>query len=400
VIAPERHFVSAEDLFELWDDSGADAVEERLAAIQEMIRSWDWRANTFDEYGAVRPRLPSCRVRSASETPVARPPAQTGQLDAEPPSPPSNGFAPVTGPQSNGSAGPLEEPATTPPPQPASRAHSPQFRAPPPEVLNPDPLPSAPSPPSEPPAPNVHVTPPAMFEQTSTVAEPNGTGVLSPATAAATAPPVDTAERPPLHAAADDRPVPRSQRVGAPPKSWFRRWGKLILWVMATVAVVLFIAVVRHHNPGQTPGSLTPTSVKSEPAHTAVPSLSQTVPPAFIVATRNFDAANAFVKRALGGGSSLPVAQAQPVVSFYIGELEKYDFTLHITAWPRSLQGTSENLMLGNQALVSFLQSFPSVTPATQSSWFTQLHSLGAQAEAADNFFRKDIGLAPSTYYP
>jgi hypothetical protein len=173
-----------------------------------------------------------------------------------------------------------------------------------------------------------------------------------------------------------------------------------ILWVVAILAVVLFIAIVRHHNPGQTPGSLTPTSVKSEPAHTAVPSLSQTVPPAFIAATRNFDAANAFVKGALAGGSSLPAAQAQQVVSFYIGELEKYDFTLHIAAWPRSLQDPSENLMLGNQALVAFLRSFSSMTPATLSSWFTQLHSLGAQAETADNFFRKDIGLAPSTYYP
>jgi hypothetical protein len=208
------------------------------------------------------------------------------------------------------------------------------------------------------------------------------------------------AERPPLHAAADDRPVRRADRGGGPPKSWLRRWGKLVLWVLAILAVVIFIAIVRHHNPGQTQGSLTPTSVKSEPAHTAVPSLSQTVPVTFIAATKNFDAANAFVKRALAGGSSLPVAQIQPVVSFYIAELEKYDFTLHITAWPTSLQGPSENLMLGNQALVSFLQSFPSMTPATLNSWFTQLHSLGAQAETADNFFRKDIALAPSTYYP
>jgi hypothetical protein len=120
----------------------------------------------------------------------------------------------------------------------------------------------------------------------------------------------------------------------------------------------------------------------------------------FTAATKELDAANVTVTHVLARGSSLSLTQVKEGVSPYIAALENFDFTLHFTAWPQALQIPSEDLMFGNQVLVSWLQSISSQSSATLSSWFTQLYRLGSQAETADNFFRHNIGLAPTSSYP
>jgi hypothetical protein len=106
------------------------------------------------------------------------------------------------------------------------------------------------------------------------------------------------------------------------------------------------------------------------------------------------------VNHALTGGSSQTVTQVNEAVSPYIGALQRFDFTLHLMVWPQSMQVPSENLMLRNQALVSFLQSISSESQSELPSWFSQLHSLASRAETADNQIRKDIGLATTTSFP
>jgi hypothetical protein len=62
------------------------------------------------------------------------------------------------------------------------------------------------------------------------------------------------------------------------------------------------------------------------------------------------------------------VAQVTQAVSPYITGLENFDFTLHFVVWPQSMQVPSQDLLLRNQALVCFLQSISSESPATMSS--------------------------------
>jgi hypothetical protein len=182
-----------------------------------------------------------------------------------------------------------------------------------------------------------------------------------------------------------------------------RRWGRIVFWVVAAIVVVLIVTIIRHNSPGQTPGSLTPQTVKSgsgTTSPTATVAVSSSVLNTFTTTTRSLDAANVTISRALANPSSLTVAQVGQAVSPYITALENFDFTLHITAWPQSMQVPSEDLWLRNQALVSFVQSISSESPAALPSWFSQLRSLGSRAETADNLVRKDIGLGTTTSYP
>jgi hypothetical protein len=182
-----------------------------------------------------------------------------------------------------------------------------------------------------------------------------------------------------------------------------RRWGKVVFWAVAVLVVVLIVTIIRHNSPGQTPGTLTPTSVKSgsaTTAPTATIAVSSAVLTTFTTATKTLDTANVAATQAFAKGSSLTVPEVSQAASPYIAALENFDFTLKITAWPPSLQVPSENLMVRNQALVSFLQSGASESPGELPSWFSQLHELGARAETADNLIRRDLGLATTTSFP
>jgi hypothetical protein len=173
--------------------------------------------------------------------------------------------------------------------------------------------------------------------------------------------------------------------------------------VVAVSVIVAIIVIILHRAPGQTGGSPPkPTSVTSgsaSPKAGAIPT-SGTVLARFTTEAKEFEAANVKVTHALAGGSTLSVAQVKEGVSPYITALENFDFTLHFTAWPQYLQVPSENLMFGNQVLLSWLQSISSQNSASLSSWFTQLYTLGSRAETADNFFLSDLGLAPTSSYP
>jgi hypothetical protein len=405
--ASPGRFASAEDLFKLWDDSGADAIEERLAAIAEMIKSWDWRAHTFDEHGAIRPRPASPAGTSTSEAPpVQQPPATICRVDAEPAFSPLNRHAPRGASRSTVQPVAFEEPASTPARRQTSHVHSPQFSAPPPEGPSPPAPPLLPSPHQAPSPPLLSDTAslPAIFEPATIVAEAVAAEIPPSPFAAATAPPVATTVSPPLDPVVDSLPVPPVDELETALEPSPRRRSKLIFELVAVAAVVVavIIAIILRSAPGQTGGSspkLTSTTSTSASHKAAIP-VSSTAPARFTAATKVLDAANVRVTHVLAGGSRLSLTQVKEGVSPYLAALENFDFTLHFTAWPQSLQIPSEDLMFGNQVLVSWLQSLSSQNSATLSSWFTQLYRLGSQAETADNFFRKDLGLATTTSYP
>jgi hypothetical protein len=219
--------------------------------------------------------------------------------------------------------------------------------------------------------------------------------------ASAAVPAVVETVPPPVADPVESPPVPPVDEEQSDPEASPRKWGKLILWLSAIVVVVIIVTIIRHNAPGQTPGSLTPTSVTSgSTGHTAVIPVSSTVLAQFTAATKDLDAANVVVNHGLAGGGSQTVTQVNEAVSPYIGALQRFDFTLHLMVWPQSMQVPSENLMLRNQALVSFLQSISSESQSELPSWFSQLHALASRAETADNQIRKDIGLATTTSFP
>jgi hypothetical protein len=171
---------------------------------------------------------------------------------------------------------------------------------------------------------------------------------------------------------------------------------------VAAAAVVLIVALIRANAPGETPGTLTPTTVTSagSASHAAVIPVSATVLNQFKSVSAPLNAANVTVTKALANGSNQTVPQITQEVAPYAAALEKFVYTFNLIQWPESLQVPAEDLDLRTKALITFLQSAPTTNPAALSSWFAQLHSLGTQAVTADNLIRKDIGLSPTSSYP
>jgi hypothetical protein len=373
-VAPPGASPSAEGLFSLWNDSDVDAIEERLASLLEIIRSWDWRASTFRQDGTLkrpatshtRPLTPRIATPRAATTLVATPQIPTPRVPTPSDSPPHVrrlGTEPAFA-----GAGTRTHNGTTRP-APARHFESPSREAPW------RPLPVDP-----------RVVAASFGPPTSVVPR-----VLAPAPPPAVM--AEPVESPPV-------PPPTGENETALEPST-RRWVKIVLWLVAALVVVIIVTIIRHSSPGQTPGSLTPETVKSgSSAQTPVVSVSATVLTQFTNATRGLDAANTTASQALASGSSMTVAQVTQAVSPYITALENFDFTVHFVVWPQSMQVPGQDLILRNQALVSFLQSITSENQATMSSWFSQLHALGNRAETADNLVRKDLGLAATSSYP
>jgi hypothetical protein len=358
-----------EDLFSLWDDSGADAIEERLASLLQLIRSWDWRAATFAEDGTLRqpPTRPTKRPTSRTSAPSGPPAAPRPWT--EPPNGPARRRAtalapPFQAPQREvlREPGP-DEPRVTPVPVEHPTWHST------PKTRTFVPAPAPPRAPSRVAQPATSIGPPPAVEWTGPVTGP---------------------------------PVPASDEAAPEPSP--RRWGKVLLWLVAAVVVIIIVLVIRHSAPGETSGDLTPQTVKSGPSTTtpsaATVQVGSSVLSGFTAASQSLDAANSTVSHLLASGSGQTVATVTQDVAPYIAALEKFDFTMHFVVWPQALQIPTQNLNLRNQALVSFLQSISSETQASLPSWFTQLHAVGAQAETADNLVRKDLGLSTTSSYP
>jgi hypothetical protein len=181
-----------------------------------------------------------------------------------------------------------------------------------------------------------------------------------------------------------------------------RRWGRVILWAVAAVVVVIAVALIRMNAPGSTPNGLTPTTVHSEsnaPPKARI-AVSPTVTKAFVTASTPLKAANYTVTQAMASSSGQTTAQTAAEVIPYAKALDTFSFDLHFISWPPSMQVASENLTVRVKDLSTFIASISSATPAGLATWESQFKALAAQTETSDNMIRTDIGLRTTTGYP
>lgn len=438
------------------------SIDERLDALSESIRQWDWRAGDVASHRptpkpiqrpplrAVPPPLDEAQSRQPAEDPqrdvvptppptvapapaptanaaqpapiiapipaaLLGPPAPSDRLDFEPPGHPShdNGTPTIAEPSA------LLGPPPGPPPGPPTVARNPI------RLLPPDPDVDIPR---EEVTGDVGAPPRRRFRRPrrEPSSEPNVQAAtdVKPQTVEpppVKAPPVEAwtvdaghpfFHGPDLFASAAIRPPdePATSESGATPDEPEalptkepRRFGKLILVVVTVLIVVAIVAIIRSSssNPGSS-DSLTPTSIvhtKSAPPPALIP-VSTSVKSSFTAASVNLAAANTAVTRALALGAGQTPAQVAVEVAPYVKALDTFNFYTHYLVWPATLKVPSEDLTLRTDELIHFLSSISSTTPATLTTWFAQLHSLAQLSESTNNSLRKDIGLSPTTAYP
>ncbi len=112
--------------------------------------------------------------------------------------------------------------------------------------------------------------------------------------------------------------------------------------------------------------------------------------------TANAAATGVFV----GAGSTPTTPQLAPAVAAYRSALNLYYFQLHFIQWPASMQPAITDELAQLSALVSFLQSISFVSPTGMSAWLSQMHTRTGTAQTADNEIRLDLGLPSSSSFP
>jgi hypothetical protein len=395
------------------------SIDERLEALQQVIRTWDWRAPTVEVGPA-----PAEMVATAATTSTA---------------PHQESDSPVRDPS------PFEAAANTPPVfvKPTTRS----FPVVPPTEAD--------VPPTDSVAPPIAATAPATEENTSpidttvglpieadgpsseAVSPPIGqtvppiaatdpvTETLDPGTEELALPvlPVESAA-PPLEVDQSVQGTTGEARVdgttwfGQEPEAepepdgtmrrlWSHPWTKFaLLAVAAAVVVVLIIAGIRifAKNPssaGTTASSVTqPASRPVHRSHFVAPisaaQLAQYRGYATPFQNANVVATRDFVK----AGSTPTASQVVLVVVGYRDAVNIYNFQLHFVHWPQSMQSAIETDHAQLQALLSFLQAFSSVAQNGVPAWLSQLHDRSSSTQVADNVVRKDLGLPASSSFP
>jgi hypothetical protein len=337
------------------------STEDRLAAMVEMIRNWDWRSS----------RLGKNQSRAISQPPLskdARVPTTPWELQADPqalhelwkPEPQLHLHPPV-----------VAATGTT-----ATVAGSP--RALPPHEFSRLPIENG----------------------SGSVAIDNGpltNGAIQPELAQRREYMSPAATVDPL--AGQESPV--SVESDQAPQASPHRFGRLIIGAISIAIVIVILIVIRLTAPSPTSGSLTPSTVTSSQTtgRTTPILVSNTVKTDFVTASTPLDAANITVTKALSG-SNQTVAQVAQAITPYVTALNNFDAAIHTVPWPASMQPPSEALLQKTQALITFMTSINSVNAATLSSWVTQLRTLATDTQVSDNALRKDVGVATTTNYP
>jgi hypothetical protein len=346
----------------------AVSVDERLAAIVDVIRSWDWRSSNVVE--DLPPKRPQSEGRHAARHQVG-PLAPCPEVPRRRPTPPKH----VAADQRSFGAEPAPDPAR---PR-ADRTDRVPAGQPEPRRRSTTRLLAVPSP-------------------TETLAQVTHDPAPESEIPPFFAPPRVGAPRPPAPAPSDVTATPVDDHSAAPRPP--QRWGRIALWAVAAALVVVVVAVIRMNAPGATSGSLTPTTVTKSSAPAALIAVSPSVKSAFAAASTNLNAANVTVTQALASSSGQSVAQITQEVTPYAAELNTFVLKLHALTWPETMQVPSNDLTLRTQALTTFIATISSVNATTLGAWVSQFHALATSTEAADNLGRRDIGLRSTSSYP
>jgi hypothetical protein len=333
------------------------SVDERLAALLQTIRTWDWRAASVAEG-------PQPAEAAASTMPLPHTTTASVEVREDP--------EPVT------SAVPLT-------------VHEPFNGGAPPVQNNPvqnnadmQPIVLAPTPPAT-------VDPPAPQKLEG-----------APDDAVSSSEP-------------EPEPEPGTEAGPAPPHRRWRShpWARFaVLGLAAVVAVIIIVGGIRLFAKSPGSGDVTSTTV-SRPTHNAAHHSNQSAPPSLAapvtaaqlaryelwaagLQTANDTATKGFIR----AGSTPTPAQITAVVTPYYTAVHLYDFQLHFIQWPASMQTAIAVDHAQMNALMSFMQSIKYVSPTGISAWLSQLHNRTGTVQTADNQIHQNLGLRSSNSFP
>jgi hypothetical protein len=183
------------------------------------------------------------------------------------------------------------------------------------------------------------------------------------------------------------------------------------LCLVAVLAVLVIIGGLRlaHKDPGSGSGP-TPTTVTTTTQHAATTTTTQPAVAPPVTAAQlaqykpyaaTFETADATAKTSLASaGSSPTLAQVAPIAASYLNALKLYNLQVHYVQWPTSMQTdvATDEAQLG--AEMNLVQSVSSVSPADVKTWLSQLHAQSATLQTADNKIHQDLGLPASSSFP
>jgi len=333
----------------------AQSVDERLEALMEVVRTWDWRAVSVE----ARPAPALETTRTVSDLAIAA--TAQAREDLQPL---------IYGPSPVECAPDTQTVALEPTPPP---------------VVDPS-IPADPT-----------------ADTQKVVLEPTPPPVVDPSV------PAD-----PDHDSDDtgwpSEPEPRRGAGawrGPVDRLWAHPRARAAILILSA-AVVVFLIIWGIRLADKSPGASAPpptTAPRHAAVHTHHKAFVAPIPAAQLAKYQQFiqglQTANAAATGAFVGAGSTPTAtQLAPAVAAYRSALNLYYFQLHFIQWPASMQPAITVELAQLSALVSFLQSISYVSPTGMSAWLSQLHARTGTAQTADNQIRLDLGLPSSASFP
>ncbi len=391
--------------------ASGQSVEERLEALMETIRTWDWRAASVeagsppaDQAALTIPGLAMSAADGVGEdfrpatygTPDSQAAAENQSVVLNPMSRPEEEPPPDASSSAETQAASLVTAAAMTIDVPVQPRHEDAtdakeavgFGSAGPVTLDP-PLREDPN----------DVTPAVELGTAAALS------TLSPRVPGDQKVPSDDATKPPESVAGPRRPS--DSRRGPIGRLWSHRWAKVaVLCLAAVVVVILIIWGIRlvHNGPGSGAPSLPPpsTAARHATSHTAFVApidnaqLAQYEQYAAGLQKANIAATSGFIS----AGSTPTTAQLTPVVTAYRTALNLYDFQLHFIQWPASMQSAIQVDHGQLTALLSLLQSFSLVSSTGTSVWLSDVRDRASTTQTADNEIRHDVGLPSSSSFP
>ncbi len=187
------------------------------------------------------------------------------------------------------------------------------------------------------------------------------------------------------------------------------RLNLLLLCLAAVAVVVLIIGGIRVvSEKSQTPSlsGTTPTTAAPRPAsHAFAPAHPAPITSAQLAMYKQYaqslQAANTVAtKRLAGVGSTPTAADVEPVTSPYVTALNTYNIDLAFIKWPASMETAVKADQSELGIMANFLKNVSFVSPGEMGAWLAQLNDRAAQVQATDNVVRQELGLSKTTSFP
>jgi hypothetical protein len=406
----------------------AQSVDERLEALMQTIRTWDWRSPSAEPdpppVGEPGQPLASAQISSvptrdhkgpdAIPVVLPRPAAPNVQ---NPPAPNAQNLIDPAPRHARANALPGEQPdAAIPTPVPS-----------PPEMPQGPPTPISAAPVQQSAVVDSHEIPSAATVAPLPVEQPDA----APPSVLPSAP--EAAPDPPTLAVAT--PVQQSATVlgthEAPSTAWSfqpdsvpgvesypdaletkrrARIRVVVLCVAALVVVLLIIGAIRlfsSKSQGSGPSEPPPTTaVTTTTSHTAA-SADQAplpIPSAELTqyerAAQALNVANTTATKALVGQAALTPGEVVPVATIYSTALNTYSLELAYIQWPASLETAVKADQAQLVITANYLKSIDTVSPTGLNSWIAQLRAQATTTETMDNALRQELDLPKTTAFP